>query len=299
MDSQHPLYYQCTYNPNWDRYGLLRSKDNSFYIIDNNMNLLKDVQLMIMKYEVLHLVNVDHYFNFLSKTGETVKRLNIQELTEHHNNHVSNAAIFHNDSDRIEKIQKNINNDNCHLFGITKSSSWSLFLDVNHFRLEDNIIEHNKKDVMFDNDVQEKVFLLRKILYTIQGTFEYINQFVSLQEDISVAGLKRYKTFFSMCYPEDTVFSKLADADIEACNTRLESIKHLQAHFYRSLNSINLNNSILKIIQEYLSIIGGDQTFIVEIEKLFPAFERTYDIHRAQTIIVSELNKLLTYYNYD
>ena len=158
MDTNHPLYYHCQHDPIHERYGLLQQRSNSFYIIDSDPELLKKVQLTMMRHELLHFVNVDHFFNFLTKTQKTVDKYQIKSMAEAHITHVKKAAVFKNNKDRTEQIQQFINNDNCFLFGMTESTVRSMHADVNHFRLTDNIIQHQQKDKWFNNELQEKLF---------------------------------------------------------------------------------------------------------------------------------------------
>ncbi|MFZ9241226.1 MAG: hypothetical protein ACO22R_08785, partial [Chitinophagaceae bacterium] len=72
-----------------------------------------------MKYEFLHFVNIDHFFNFLNKTQQTVDKYQIKSIAEAHIAHVQKAAVFKNDELRVEQIQQTINNDICFLFGMT------------------------------------------------------------------------------------------------------------------------------------------------------------------------------------
>lgn len=295
MDTQHPLYYHSQYNPSYERYGLLQQRTNSFYIIDNDPELLKSVQLTIMKYEFLHFVNIDHFFTFLNKTQQTIDKYQIKSVIDAHKDHIKKAAIFKNDELRIEQIQKSINNDNCFLFGMTGSTARSMPMDVSHFRLVDNIIKRHEKDRIFSNDLQEKLFLIRRLLYVLKGVFEYVIQFVTLQEKIGDFGLEVYEKHFSMCNPEDTIIPKMVKEEIEANQRRIRSIKEFYKTLYKGLNKINFDQPIKEIILQFRLNVRSEDS-ILETIKNYPMFHRTYDFHKIINILEKEANTLLKYY---
>lgn len=295
MDSQHPLYYHCRHDPSCERYGLLQQRSNSFYIIDSDPVLLKNVQLAMLKYEFLHFVNIDHFFTFLNKTQQTVDKYQIKSMTEAHIIHVKKAAVFKNTEARIEDIQKAINNDNCFLFGMTESTARSMPMDVNHFRLTDNIIKRNKKDNLFNNDLQERLFLVRRLLYILTGVFEYVMQFVTLQEKIGDFSLITYEKHFAICNPTDTIIPKMVEKEMESNLRRITSIKQYHNTIYKRLNEINLDQPIKQIILQFLSDINSEDT-ILETIKSYPMFHRTYDMNKIRGIIENEAKTLLKYY---
>ena len=295
MDTNHPLYYHCQHDPIHERYGLLQQRSNSFYIIDSDPELLKKVQLTMMRHELLHFVNVDHFFNFLTKTQKTVDKYQIKSMAEAHISHVKKAAIFKNNKDRTEQIQQFINNDNCFLFGMTESTVRSMHADVNHFRLTDNIIQHQQKDKWFNNELQEKLFLIRRLLYVLKGVFEYVIEFFTLQEKISDVGLDVFEKHFSMCNPTDVIIPGMVKKEIEANQIRTNSVKQLYKTIYKRLNEINLDQSIKETLLQFYSSIMSDEC-VLEAIKEFPQFQRTYDIHKIKKILEAEINVLLKYY---
>lgn len=295
MDSQHPLYYHCRHDPSYERYGLLQQRSNSFYIIDSDPILLKNVQLTVMKYEFLHFVNIDHFFTFLNKTQQTVDKYQIKSMTEAHINHVKKAAVFKNTESRVEEIQKSINNENCFLFGLTESTARSMPMDVNHFRLADNIIRRDKKDKLFDNDLQERVFLIRQLLYILTGVFEYVIQFVTLQEKIGDFSLEMYQKHFAVCKPNDTIIPRMIEQELEANQRRIKSIKQYHNTIYKKINEINIDQPIKQIILQFLSNINSEDT-ILETIKSYPMFQRTYDMNKIRMILENEANLFLKYY---
>lgn len=295
MDSQHPLYYHCRHDPSYERYGLLQQRSNSFYIIDSDPILLKNVQLCLMKYEFLHFVNVDHFFTFLNKTQQTVDKYQIKSMTEAHITHVKKAAVFKNTESRTQEIQKSINNENCFLFGMTESTARSLPMDVNHFRLTDNIIRRKQKDSLFNHDLQERVFLLRRLLYILAGVFEYVIEFVTLQEKIGDFSLERYQKHFSICNPTDTIIPKMVEKELESNQRRINSIKHYHNTIYKSLNEINLELPVKQILTQFVQDINSED-IIAETMKSYPMFHRTYDINKIKTMLQNEANEILKYY---
>lgn len=295
MDSQHPLYYHCRHDPSYERYGLLQQRSNSFYIIDSDPILLKNVQLCLMKYEFLHFVNVDHFFTFLNKTQQTVDKYQIKSMTEAHITHVKKAAVFKNTESRTQEIQKSINNENCFLFGMTESTARSLPMDVNHFRLTDNIIRRKQKDSLFNHDLQERVFLLRRLLYILAGVFEYVIEFVTLQEKIGDFSLERYQKHFSICNPTDTIIPKMVEKELESNQRRINSIKHYHNAIYKSLNEINLELPVKQILTQFVQDINSED-IIAETMKSYPMFHRTYDINKIKTMLQNEANEILKYY---
>jgi len=295
MNSQHPLYYHCQYDSAHERYGLIQQRTNSFYIIDSDPELLKKVQLTIMRYELLHFVNVDHFFNFLTKTQKTVDKYQIKSISEAHISHIKNAAVFKNNKDRTEQIQNFINNNNCFLFGMTESTVRSMHADVNHFRLTDNIIQHQQKDKWFNDDLQEKLFLIRRLLYVLKGIFEYVIEFVTLQEKISDFGLDVFEKHFNICNPTDTIIPEMVKKEMEANQRRVKSIKQFHNTIYKRLNEINFDQSIKEILLQFHLKITSDEC-ILETIKNFPSFQKTYDIHKIRRILEEEINTLLKYY---
>jgi hypothetical protein len=295
MDTPHPLYYQCRHDPSHERYGLLEQRSNSFYIIDSDPVLLKKVQLTAMRYEVLHLVNIDHFFTFLEKTWRTVDKYQIKSMTEAHHKHELRAAVYLNDKSRTEHIQKFLNNDSCHLFGMTVSTSRSIPLDISHYRLQDNIIKHQKKDKLFNDELQERLFLIRRILYLLKGAFEYATEFVNLQERICDFGLEEYQKHFAICNPTDTVIPKIVEGEIESNQIRVKSIQQLYNTIYKRFNEINLNQPIKEILLELISTIWANEC-IMEAEEQYPDFQMTYDINKIRTILKNEINNLVAYY---
>lgn len=295
MDTQHPLYYHCRHNPAYERYGLLQQRTNSFYIIDSDPELLKSVQLIIMKYEFLHFVNIDHFFTFLSKTQKTVDKYQIKSIAEAHIKHIKEAAVFKNNEARTEQIQKFMDNNNCFLFGMTGSTARSMPMDVSHFRLVDNITKRQEKDNLFNNDLQEKLFLIRRLLYVLKGVFEYVIEFVTLQEKIGDFGLENYKKHFAICNPEDTIIPKMVEEEIEANQRRIRSIKHFYNTLYRNLNKINFDQTVKEIILQFRLNVRSEDS-ILETIKNYPMFHRTYDFHKIIKILEDEANTLLKYY---
>jgi hypothetical protein len=297
MDTQHPLYYHCRYNPTYERYGLLRQRDNSFYIIDNDPTLLKNVQLTIAKYEFLHFVNIDHYFNFLPTVNTTINKYQIDTLTKHHNDHIKHAAVFRNDNHRTKEIQFTINNDNCKLFGLTVASARSLPMDVSHYRLEDNIIRHSDESKIFDKNVQEKIFLIRHLLYLLKSTVEYLNQFTTLQDQISVLGTNVANDFFKICNPYDEKIDVLIKKESEANDLRHKSIKYYYNTIFKYLNSINLEQTNKDIILQFKNFVQNDRISDDEAKKDYPDYVHTYDIYRIKRVVEDETIKLLKHYD--
>ena len=295
MNPQHPLYYHCQHDPSCERYGLLQQRSNSFYIIDSNPVILKNVQLAMLKYEFLHFVNVDHFFTFLNKTQKTVDKYQIKSMIESHITHVQKAAVFKNTESRTEEIQKVIDNHNCFLFGMTESTARSMPMDVNHYRLTDNIIRREQKDSLFNDDLQERVFLLRRLLYILTGVFEYVIEFVTLQEKISEFSLERYGKHFAICNPTDTIIPKMVEKELESNQRRIESIKHYYNSIYKSLNEINLDQSAKQILLQFVQDINSED-IIIETMKNYPMFHRTYDIGKIKGILENEANSILKYY---
>lgn len=295
MDPLHPLYYHCRHDPSCERYGLLQQRSNSFYIIDSDPILLKNVQLTAMKYEFLHFVNIDHFFTFLNKTQKTIDKYQIKSMTESHIAHVKKAAVFKNDESRIEQIQKSINNENCFLFGLTRSTARSMPMDVNHFRLADNIIKRDKKDKLFDSELQERIFLIRRLLYILTGVFDYVIEFVTLQEKIGDFSLERYQKHFARCKPDDTIIPKMVEQEIESNQRRIKSIRQYHDTIYKQINEINFDQPVKQIILQFLSNINSENT-ILETIKNYPMFQRTYDMNKIRMILESEANMLLKYY---
>lgn len=295
MHLENPLYYHCYHSPNIDRYGLIRQKDNSFYIIDSDPTLLKNVQLILSKYELLHFVNVDHFFNFIEKTNNIVNTINIQSLTEQHNYHISNAAVIQNEDKK--QVQQNINNNTCFLFGLSLNTIRSLHVDVNHFRLIDNIIQHEHKNKLFDEDVQEKAFLIRRLLYVLKHTEAYLKQFFSLQEDIGNFGMSVTKDFFKICNPEDTLIPNLIEEEVKTNNRRLESFNTFAQMLFKSINDIDLSKSIKNILLDFIETLDHGQIIEAESKKFNKNYIRFYDMHRIKSIIKNDCEKILKYYN--
>jgi len=295
MNTQHPLYYHCQHDPSYERYGLLEQRSNSFYIIDSDPELLKKVQLIALKYEFLYFVNIDHYFTFLDKTKKTVEKYQIKSMTQAHAGHVGKASVYLNIGERINNIQKNFNNDNCFLFGMTEHTVRGISMDVNHYRLLDNIIKHETKSKSFNNELQEKLFLIRRLLYILKGVFEYVLEFVTLQEKICDFGFDEYKKHMNICHPEDTIISRIVEEQKDNEQIRVRSIQQLHNTLYKRLNEINFSQSIKEILEEYSSKIL-EEGCITEAEKNYPLFQRTYDIDKIRQIIKDELKKLLKYY---
>ena len=284
MDTNHPLYYHCQHDPMHERYGLLQQRSNSFYIIDSDPELLKKVQLVAMRHEMLHFVNIDHFFNFLGKTQKTIDKYQLQSMIDSHDVTVSHAAIFKNDEARVEQIQKSINNNNCFLFGLTESTVRSLFVDVNHFRLTDNITKRDEKDKTFNNVLQEKLFLIRRLMYVLKGVFEYVLEFVTLQEKIGDFGLNAFQQHFDICNPNDAIIPVMVEKELEANQIRIRSIKQFYKAIYKHLNRIDFAQSIKEILKEFDSDVNSKK-FAEEAIKDYPAFQNTYDMHKIIKIL--------------
>lgn len=296
MDTNHPLYYHCQHDPMHERYGLLQQRSNSFYIIDSDPELLKKVQLVAMRHEMLHFVNIDHFFNFLGKTQKTIDKYQLQSMIDSHVGHVKKAAIFKNDEARVEQIQKSINNNNCFLFGLTESTVRSLFVDVNHFRLTDNITKRDEKDKTFNNVLQEKLFLIRRLMYVLKGVFEYVLEFVTLQEKIGDFGLNAFQQHFDICNPNDAIIPVMVEKELEANQIRIRSIKQFYKAIYKHLNRIDFAQSIKEILKEFDSDVNSKK-FAEEAIKDYPAFQNTYDMHKIIKILQAEISLLMKYYD--
>jgi hypothetical protein len=295
MNLQHPLYYDCRHDPTHERYGLLQQRTNSFYIIDSDPELLKKVQLIAMRYELLHFVNIDHFFTFLGKVQKTIDKYQIKSMAQSHSGHVRNAAVYLNNTARIEQIQKTLNNDNCFLFGMTLFTVRGIPMDVNHYRLIDNIIKNESKDKVFSDELQEKLFLIRRLLYILKGVFEYALEFVTLQEKICDFSLDQYKKHMNKCHPEDTIIPKIIDQQHETNQIRVRSIQQLHDTMYKRLNETNFDQSIKEILQQFHSRIENDD-ILAEAEKNYPLFQTTYDIRKIRGIVKSEIITLLKNY---
>jgi hypothetical protein len=292
IKNTHPLYYDCKHNPTLERYGLLDSNENFFYIIDNNLEVLKLVQLIMRRYENLNIVNIDHYFSFLSKTQSIIDKYQIDALKNNHNKHVANASIIQNNNDRIKNIQLEINNDNCFLFGVTPMSAQALPIDSNHFRLLDNIIRFKNKPNTFNDDVQEKIFLIRRIVYVLNALLEYLTEFSKLQEQITTDGLKIYKEYFKACQPQDTKFLKILEQDLTIEELRPTTINLYIRTVYKFLNELDLNHhrSVKDIILELCSKIKfiSKQTHLDN-----PTAIMSYESYRITKILDEDLNSIL------
>jgi len=290
ITSEHPLYYNCPHSEGIERYGLLRQKDNCFYAIDNNFEVLKTVQLLMMRYEMLSIVNIDHFFTFLPKTQIIIDKYQIDALTNNHNAHVAQAAIINNNEERIQKIQKEINNNNCFLFGLTQSTARNLYVDINHFRLQDNIIQLTEKPKTFNEDVQEKLFLLRRIVYVLNALQTYLLEFARLQERISTDGLIAYKDYFKLCYPLDTKFEKIIEKDLAIERQRPATIKLYINTVYKKINQIDLGKSIKELIVEMIADTSwiAEETLIDHLDHI-PA----YEAGRISKILHKDLTSIL------
>ena len=292
MKSTDPLYLDCSHNPTSERYGLIRPNDNCFYIIDSNFEVLKNVQLVMMKHEFLAITYIDHFFDFIPKTQMLVDKYQIDSLTQSHNNHVARAGISLNDKTKINSIQRSINNDNCFLFGMSPMTMRSYTMDLNHFRLHDNIIQHTSKPKTFDDDVCSKLFLLRRILYVTHSIHEYLLEFARLQERISTNGLTMYKKHFKDLNPSDNKFSSIIDREIAIDASRFETIDAFIKTVHGFINNIDLNSTIPTIITEFCKTLE-------DLEKTTytntPSLVRSYEAHRIVTILTDDLMTILNH----
>lgn len=292
MESNNPLYFDCAYNPTRERYGLIRPNDNCFYIIDSNFEVLKNVQLVMMKHEFLAIAYIDHFFDFIPKTQMLVDKYQIDSLTRAHIKHVSRANISLNCKTKINSIQRSINNDNCFLFGMSPVTMRSYTMDLNHFRLHDNIIQHTSKSKAFDDDVCSKLFLLRRILYVTHSIHEYLLEFARLQERISTDGLNIYKKHFKDLNPSDNKFSNIIDREIAIDASRFETINAFIKTVHLFINDIDLNSTISKIIIDFCETLK-------DLEKITydntPSLIRSYEAYRIVAILTEDLMTILNH----
>ena len=287
------LRHDCPHHPEKERYGLLKPNDNCFYIIDYDFDVLKNVQLAMLQHEFMVITYIDHFFTFLPKTQQLIDKFQIDALTENHNNHVANANIIQNQGDRIEQVQKTINNDNCFLFGLTPQSARSYAMDHTHFRLVDNIITHSEKPDSFDEDVCEKLFFLRRVFYIVSSLEEYLLEFARLQERIGIRGLTSYKEYFKNCYPEDTHFEKIIDRDIDLEHRRKKTIKSFIQTVQIFINKLDLKKSVPELIEDILAMLPDISR---ETYKRNPSTMRSYESNRISLVLQKELQSILKAY---
>lgn len=288
------LRHDCPHHPEKERYGLLKPNDNCFYIIDYDFDVLKNVQLTMLQHEFMVITYVDHFFTFLPKTQQLIDKFQIDALTENHNKHVANANIMQNQGDRIEQVQKTINNDNCFLFGLTPQSARSYAMDHTHFRLIDNIITHSEKPQSFDDDVCEKIFLLRRIFYVTQSLEEYLLEFATLQERIGIRGLTAYKKYFKNCYPDDTSFEKIIDRDIDVELRRKKTISEFIKTVQRFVNRLDLTKSIPDLIKDFCEMLPNltKETYKNDGDVMM----RSYESNRICRVLEDDLRSFLKKY---
>lgn len=296
MNPKHPLYYHCYHDTKHERYGLFQQSTNSFYIIDNDPKLLKKIQLLLQKYEFFHLVNIDHFYTFLSKMQDLLDDYKIEELNKNHISIVRNAAIYTNDQTKIEQIQKIINNDNCYLFGLTVSSARSLPLDMTHYRLSDNIIKHDKISERFDNVIQEKLFLLRGLTYVLKSSSDYMTRFVTLQEKISNLGLEVSEEFYQTCYPEDKNIKMLIEKERVVDDIRFNSILEYKKILYKILNQLDYQKPVEELLINFLSSLENSQEILIEEKSQFA--QRSFEVNRIEQVLRDFAKNILKRYEY-
>jgi len=285
MNLTHPLYYDCQYNPAYERYGLLHQSNNCFYIVDTDPKILKTVQLILQKYEFFHLVNIDHFCTFLPKMQKILDESQIEELTQNHFEIVRHAAIYNSNETTIDQIQKNINNNNCGLYGLTIPSARSLPLDMTHHRLIDNIIKHDNIPKQFDIIIQETIFFLRRTIYILEKTINFFTQFATLQEKISTLGLDVSAEFYQMCYPEDTTIKSLIEKERNIDHVRFNSLLEYKKIIYKILNQLNYENSIQKLLAEFLSLLEQSQHMLEAVNP--DTTQRTYEVNRTNQVLTN------------
>lgn len=263
MDSQHPLYYQCPFNSNEERVGLCDSSNNFFYILDNNYQRLKFIQLLLVNYYQLPVVNIDAPYNLESKLKNILKE-NGQHLSA--NTYQPYVNKLKNSNNELYKI---LDNNNSYQFGLEKTNLRLEDYEVTPENTINNIIKHTTT-VLVDTNTREKIFFLRYLLFHIDKSIEFYTAMPT--EDSRVHQLKAssYGEFFKLCYPLDSKVQQVVQDEIAFHKEFEQEIKNYKSTVIQLLNKLDYNQPIKELI------VTLDNLLLKEYYTVFESFSTSY-----------------------
>jgi len=255
---------KCAYTPGINYGGLLRITDNSFYILDleSNIEMLKTIQFLLVKYEDFVFVNLSKHFSYADKVeafADSCSSIYVKEFIKQMSQRLK-FSVPENYEQEKELIKKTINNTNCSLVGLSSTAlnHHVVGQDVKLGNLSFHIIKRDDQSKQFDTELQQKIYLLRSIL-SLTDEYCKFNEFLYNHNygDI-IAGLNQFNNFLEL--------SKQANADLttilleERDDLKTEQqiiLKKAKSDLIFFLNQLNYKNPIQDIVSELLSQIDS------------------------------------------
>lgn len=250
------LHYDCSYNKNTKRYGLYNATDNFFCILDTNFQRLKFVQLLLIKYQRLPIAQIDLFFNILD---------DIKKIAKTHSAHLSPLAhsVYlkkYNLKSSNNKYQKEINNNNCFLFGLENPiiiNESYVDIDILADRQSNTIIKH-KQIPNVNKEIREKIFLLQYILYHIDSSVEFHTVLARQQKNFYQQATIEYGNFFKLCYPTDSKIEQIIKDELEFYNSIDSEIFNYRSTIMQLLNKLDYSESTKQIILNLLALLEDE-----------------------------------------
>jgi len=251
-----PLYYDCSYNKNTKRYGLYNATGNFFCILDTNFQRLKFVQLLLTKYQRLPIAQIDLFFNILDDIKKIAKTYSTHLPSSAHSEYLKKYNLKSSNN----KYQKEINNNNCFLFGLEDPiiiNESYVDVDIIADRQSNTIIKH-KQIPDINKEIQEKIFLLQYILYHIDSSIEFHTVLAEQQKNFYQQATIEYRNFFKLCYPTDSKIEQIIKDELEFYNGIDSEIFNYRSTIMQLLNKLDYSESTKQIILNLLALLEDE-----------------------------------------
>jgi hypothetical protein len=280
MDSQHPLYYQCQFNSNEERFGLCNSSNNFFYILDNNYQRLKFIQLLLIDYYQLPVVSIDAPYNLEVKVKNILKENNQHLSIEDYNRYVKKLKNSNNE------LYKALDNSNSYQFGLEKTNLRFEDYEVTPENVINNIIKHTDT-VSVDTSTREKMFFLRYVLFHIDTSIEFYTAMLIEESRTHQLKAKSYGEFFKLCYPLDSKVQQITQDEIAYHKEFEQEIKNYKSTLIQLLNKLDYNQSTKELI------LMLDRLLLKEYHNIFESFSTSYRSKTTEVLKTSFSKQLL------
>lgn len=187
-----------------EEYGLFSSQRNRFIVVSANYRTLKFAQLLIMKHELLYLLDFTGIYGYRKGV---------------------------------------VNNDRCMKISIANGEKMRIEIDVNFTNPGYKLVpapEEKHDDQIF----REKVIFLCDLIDFVDDNNKKLIANGIKQVEILKRGLDGFKDFLSMVLPEDKKVQHLIDREIANKDVPAEILSEFQSILFRILYSIDWGESL-------------------------------------------------------
>lgn len=224
--TESPYYFSVYPNDvlnseKYNFYGLLDIKQNQFYILHRNHSLLKFLQLVLLK-------------NFYTLSIVSFRNFNIE-------------------------ANKNIDNNDCVLWGGTPELTSSLELEANTSMQGVRLIKLDlNMFTQIDLELQEKMFFAMDILTKLDNLFKKIQQYEIDIKKPSRDGYDELKKYLKVICPNDETMSNFINEELKQLQKKFLELdvywNRLLLFFYNVDLRKNSIESLLNLLKKYIQM---------------------------------------------